>query len=133
MGDNIFYDLLGYFQIAQVAGFFDFHDEGVAMGQRRIQLEKLIKEFPDDPEVLYGLAMDSLSDGLWDQGIQEFKQIVLNCPSFIPAYLQLGQVYVRLGQEYEALEIYRQGIKIASRLGDEKSADEMRRFSDQLI
>jgi len=98
------------------------------MGQRRVQLEKLVKDFPDDPEVQYGLAMDSLSDGLWGQGIHELQSIIFNYPTFIPSYLQLGQVFVREGLEDKAIEIYGKGIKIAKEVGDFKSADEMARF-----
>ena len=105
---------------------------GCAMGNRRSQLEALLKEFPDDPEIYYGLAMDSINNGLVIQGIDELRSIVLKHPQFIPSYLQLGQALVREGQEDQAGDIYRAGIVVAKKVGAIQAADEMSRFLQQL-
>ena len=102
------------------------------MGKRRGQLEQLLKDFPDDPEILYGLAMDSVADGLDEQSVQELRSIVSLSPEFIPSYLQLGQALVRLEKDAEAAEVYLSGIKQARLVGNEAAADEMARFLDQL-
>jgi len=102
------------------------------MGKRRAQLEQLLVDFPDDPEIRYGLAMDSAGDGLDEQCVQELRSIVSLNPEFIPSYLQLGQALVRLEKDAEAAEVYRSGIKQARLVGNGAAADEMARFLDQL-
>jgi Tfp pilus assembly protein PilF len=102
------------------------------MGIRRSQLEGLLKEFSDDPEIYYGLAMDSINDGFLLQGIDELRSIVLRHPQFIPSYLQLGQALVREGQEDQAADVYRAGIVVAKKVGAIQAADEMSRFLEQL-
>lgn len=102
------------------------------MGGRRAQLEELLREFPDDPEILYGLAMESMSDGLFQQGIGELGRLVSGHPRHVPSYLQLGQALVREGMEEQAAEVYRSGILIAREAGSHAAADEMARFLDLL-
>lgn len=102
------------------------------MGQRRRQLEELLRDFPDDPEIIYGLAMDSIADGLFSQGVIELRSIINKHPNFIPSYLQLGQALVREGLEDQAAETYRDGIEMAKEVGATAAADEMSRFLEQL-
>lgn len=102
------------------------------MSARRIKLEQLRDQFPEDPEILYGIAMDSLGDECFQSAIIEFQGLLKSHPQFVPAYLQLGQLLTREMREEEASEIYKQGIAVAVSVGNRSAADEMARFLDMI-
>ena len=56
-------------------------------------------------------------------------------PEYVPAYLQAGQLLVRMGRAAEAaVEVFRHGIQVAKQQHDEHAAGEMESVSaaDQL-
>jgi Tfp pilus assembly protein PilF len=99
---------------------------------RRIKLEQLRDQFPEDPEIIYGLAMDTLGDENFQGAILEFQGLLHSHPEFVPAYLQLGQILTREMREDEASDVYRQGITKAVSAGNKAAADEMARFLDMI-
>ena len=51
----------------------------------------------------------------FQQAIASYEKIIQQQPDYIPAYLGLGGLFVEMGQEKEAIEIYRRAVKLNPR------------------
>lgn len=99
---------------------------------RREQLQALLADDPNDPFLRYGVAMEYVSEGDNVRAWQCLEDLIRVQPQYVPAYLQAGQVLVRLDREDEAREVYRAGIEVARKAHDAHAADEMERFLDAI-
>jgi predicted Zn-dependent protease len=99
---------------------------------RRQQLEAFLVDDPDDPLLRYGVAMEYVSEGDAETALRWLQELIGVQPEYVPAYLQAGQVLVRLDREEEARAVYRTGIARARKVGDAHAADEMERFLDAI-
>jgi cytochrome c-type biogenesis protein CcmH/NrfG len=104
----------------------------MAAKTRRQQLEEMIADDPNDALSRYFLAMDHAGAGENDAAWRRFEEMFALTPEYVPAYLQAGQLLVRMGRLAEAAEVFRQGITVARRLNDEHAAGEMEAFLQQL-
>jgi Tfp pilus assembly protein PilF len=96
---------------------------------RREQIEEMLKDDPDDDGFLrYCLAMEHLSAGNESAALAVFRALLEAKPDYVPAYLQLGQLLNRMGEEDEARAVYRAGIAVAQGKGDAHAANEMSNF-----
>jgi Tfp pilus assembly protein PilF len=102
----------------------------MAAKSRKQQLEQMLAEDPKDPFLRYGLAMEYVSEGDDVGAVERFGSMLADCPDYVPAYLQAGQVLVRLGRSAEAVNVFRKGIEVARRQGDLHAGEEMQGFLD---
>jgi len=99
---------------------------------RKQQIEELLQEDPNDPFLCYGLAMEHASAGD-DPGARGCLEDLLKVsPDYVPAYLQLGQALIRLGEDGQARQVLQAGIATARRQGDLHAAGEMEGFLDSI-
>src|SRR5438876_3634672 len=99
---------------------------------RRQQLEEMIGDDPTDALSRYFLAMDYAGAGENDEAWRRFEEMFARTPEYVPAYLQAGQLLVRMGRAGAAADVFRQGIEVARRRNDEHAAGEMEAFLQQL-
>jgi cytochrome c-type biogenesis protein CcmH/NrfG len=104
----------------------------MAAKTRRQQLEAMIADDPDDALSRYFLAMDYVAAGENEQARRRFEEMFALTPEYVPAYLQAGQLLVRMGRPAEAAEVFRHGIEVARRQNDEHAAGEMEAFLQQI-
>ncbi len=95
---------------------------------RKQQIEEMLADDPNDPFLRYGLAMEYVSAGDDEGAARCLHELLAADAAYVPAYLQLGQVLIRLGRTDEARTTYRRGIEVAQRQGDGHAAEEMQRF-----
>jgi len=89
-------------------------------------LREMHQKDPRDGFVAYGLAMElAKSPVTQDEAVRKFRELLENVPDYLPAYLQLGMLLVRRGEEASAKEVYRQGIALAARQGDRHTQGEL--------
>jgi len=84
-----------------------------------------IARSPSDPFPRYGLAMELKTRGDLDGAQAAFAELVDGFPDYVPTYLMAGGTLVALGRKTEAAEIYRRGIEVASRRGDQHARREL--------
>ena len=65
------------------------------------QIEEMLQEDPGDPFLWYGLAMEQLAAGEHQTALGTFDELRRRCPDYVPAYVQAGQLLVRLDREEE--------------------------------
>jgi Tfp pilus assembly protein PilF len=100
----------------------------VSSKSRKQQLEEMLADEPQDPFLLYGLAMEFVSEGDFETAVKHFRGLISADPTYVPAYLQQGQALQRLGRATDAVECYRRGIDVARARGDAHAAEEMSGF-----
>lgn len=95
---------------------------------RREQIEAMLKDDPDDGFLRYCLAMEHLAAGNDTEALTVFQTLLEAKPDYVPAYLQLGQLLNRMGEEDQARAVFRDGITVAQGKGDAHAANEMSNF-----
>ena len=91
---------------------------------RMAQIEALLADEPNDPELRYFLAMEHLSAGDEPAAAAKLRELTADS-DYVPAFLQAGQVLGRMGQVSEACAILRTGIDHARRQGNAHAQGEM--------
>src|SRR5438552_18146145 len=104
----------------------------MSVKSRKEQIEEMLLESPDDPFLLYGLAMENVSAGDDETALRTFSRLVQLDRDYVPAYHQAGQLLARRDRTDEAKTMFQQGIEAARRTGNEHALGEMQGFLDGL-
>jgi Flp pilus assembly protein TadD len=99
---------------------------------RKEQLQAMLADDPNDPELRYMLAMEHVSERDDDGAVRSFRELIAVAPNYPPAYHQAGQALQRLGRIDEAREMLRRGIPVAAAKGNQHAADEMQELLENL-
>ena len=99
---------------------------------RRQQLEAMLAETPEDPELRYMVAMEHVSAGDDLGAMRCFLELIQITPNYVPAYHQAGRALQRLNRIVEARTLLLKGIPIAQKLGDAHAAGEMQELLQSL-
>jgi tetratricopeptide (TPR) repeat protein len=102
------------------------------MNNRLEGLLNYYKKDPNDPFVLYGLALEYMSDNQLQKAEDFFHKLLEQNPDYVAGYLQYAQLKEKENKIEEARELYKRGIVAANRSGEKKSAKEMEDFLDDL-
>lgn len=105
----------------------------MSSSKRKQQIEALLAEDPSDSFLRYGLAMEYASEGNEEEALKQLQDLINQDASYVPAYLQAGQLLMKLDREKEAIATYRLGIAKAKEMGDDHAAGEMERFLDAIL
>ncbi|HUS33351.1 MAG TPA: tetratricopeptide repeat protein [Kofleriaceae bacterium] len=84
-----------------------------------------ISKSPTDPFPRYGLAMEHKGRGELDEAWRVFEELLAQFPDYVATYLMAGGTLVALGKKAEAAEVYRKGIEVAQRRGDQHARGEL--------
>jgi Tfp pilus assembly protein PilF len=104
----------------------------MAARTRRQQLEEMLAEEPNDPELRYMLGMEHVSAGDDAAAVRCFEELLRVDPTYPHAYHQAGRALVRLGKVSEAREMLRRGVPVARQRGELHAAGEMQEFLESL-
>jgi tetratricopeptide (TPR) repeat protein len=92
---------------------------------RREQIEEMLADEPNDPELRYMLAMEHVSAGDDAGAVRCFEELLRIEPAYPPGYHMAGQALLRLGRIEPARELLRRGVEAARRQGNLHAAEEM--------
>ena len=92
---------------------------------RIASFRSFIAKSPTDPFPRYGLAMELKGNGELAEAWAAFEELLGKFPDYVPTYLMAGGTLVALGRKDEAAEIYRRGIEVATRKGDQHARREL--------
>lgn len=84
-----------------------------------------IAKSPTDPFPRYGLAMELKGQGQLAEAWAVFEELLAEFPDYVATYLMAGGTLVALARKDEAAEIYRKGIEVAQRRGDQHARREL--------
>jgi Tfp pilus assembly protein PilF len=102
------------------------------MSERLTSLFELYKKDPNDSFVVYGIALEYISKGNYDEAEKYLSEIIAKDSDYLPAYMQLAQVKENLNKIEEAKDIYKKGIEIAKKNNELRTASEMEEFLNEL-
>jgi hypothetical protein len=92
---------------------------------RLATFRSFISKSPTDPFPRYGLAMELKGRGELAEAWTVFEELLAKFPDYVPTYLMAGGTLVALARKDEAAEIYRKGIEVATRRGDQHARREL--------
>jgi len=95
-------------------------------------LKSMLEKNPQDSFARYGLAMELVNRGELQQAMVEYRTLLEHNPNYAAAYFHGGQALEKLGQIEDARELYRKGIEITSRSGDQHTRSELQAALDML-
>jgi predicted Zn-dependent protease len=99
---------------------------------RKLQIEEMLAEEPNDAFLRYGLAMEFASAGDTTEALNQFRILVAATPDYVAAYHQAGQILIRIGDPVQARQMLTTGIAEARRQGNQHAAEEMLGLLDTL-
>jgi len=88
-------------------------------------LRQFIARTPADPFPRYGLALEHKNRGELALASAEFEALMTQFPDYVPTYLMAGGTQLALGDRAQAADIYRKGIEVAARRGDQHARREL--------
>jgi Tfp pilus assembly protein PilF len=88
-------------------------------------LKTFISRSPKEPFPRYGLAMEYKNRGELAEAWGVFSELMQQFPDYVPTYLMAGGILTALGRKDEAISVYRQGIEVATRAGDQHARREL--------
>ena len=96
-----------------------------AMNDRLEKLQKILERDPNDPFVLYGIALEHKKLGDAKSAIEFLDRTIAADSGYCYAYYQKGQVQESLGDGPGARDTYQKGIAAAQLKGDAHAAGEI--------
>jgi tetratricopeptide (TPR) repeat protein len=103
------------------------------MSTERLQkLQEMLQKQPDDPFLLYGIAMEYKKAGQTAEALAKFDRVLAVDPGYCYAYYQKGLVLEETGDINAARKTYQQGIDIAGQKGDAHARSELQAALDLL-
>lgn len=102
------------------------------MAGRRDKIQEFLKDQPNDPFLLYSLALEDVADGLEASAVERLDVVLGADANYVPAYLQKGLILSRLERYDEAQQVLEAGIPIAQQAGDGHAAAEMQGALDMI-
>jgi Tfp pilus assembly protein PilF len=95
-------------------------------------IKTLLEQKPGDSFLRYGLAMEYRNTGNLEAAMTEFHSLIAADPDYSASYFHGGQTLERLGRIDEAREMYKKGIAVTTRKGEEHARAEMQGALDLL-
>ena len=99
---------------------------------RLATLRNLLEQDPTNSFLRYAFAMELLNLGQLEQAIAQFEQLVNHDPNYVATYYHYGKTLEKLGRASQAAKIYRQGIQVASQIGNHHAKSELEAALEQL-
>ena len=99
------------------------------------RLEALLGMYEKDPKdsfLMYGIALEYLSAGNFEESENFFIKLLETDSKYVPAYMQYARLKENQNDIEGAKKLYQQGITIAIEAGDKHAAKEMEAFLDEL-
>ncbi|HZD04957.1 MAG TPA: tetratricopeptide repeat protein [Longimicrobiales bacterium] len=93
------------------------------MSDRTDALERLLESRPDDPRLLFGLALEYLKEGRVEDAVDALRRYLGRVDDEGNAWGRLGEALRALGSDDEARRAYREGVAAARRHGHPSMAE----------
>lgn len=103
------------------------------MSQQRIaSLQQMLQETPNDPFLLYALALEHRNTNQ-QQSLLLFRQLLQLHAQYLPTYYHAAALHAEMGLLHEAKSIYQQGIALAQDQQEAHTLRELRNAYQNLL
>lgn len=102
------------------------------MSDRKAQLQKMLEREPNDPFLLYGLALEHKKAGEPQPALELLDRVIGIDPLYCYAYFQAGQIRAAAGDLTGARAVLQRGVAAAVKKNDAKAQGELLGALDEL-
>jgi Tfp pilus assembly protein PilF len=95
-------------------------------------LRAMVEQNPQHGFARYGLAMEYVNTGDYENAIGEFRSLLEVDPNYAAAYYHLGRTYEHAGRIDDARSTYQRGIEVTRRTRDSHTQSELQAALDTL-
>lgn len=95
-------------------------------------LQRLLDKSPNDPDLLYGLAMEHSKAGRTDDACAHFDRCLAADPAYCYAYYHKARALESAGRIPDALATLRAGLAAAKAARDNHALSELSAYLDEL-
>ena len=99
---------------------------------RKQQIQAMLQDEPNDPELRYMLAMEYASEGDDAGAVRTFEELIAAVPDYAPGYHMGARALVRLNRIEDAKALLARGIPAALVKGNTHAAGEMQELMESL-
>ncbi len=96
------------------------------------QLLEYYNEDQNDPFIIYALANEYKSSEP-EKALYYFELLIVKFPDYVPTYYHLAQLYLDLGKEEKAKNIFETGITLATKKNDALALREIKNAYDEFM
>jgi tetratricopeptide (TPR) repeat protein len=104
----------------------------MASNNRVEALKAMLAQDPANAFARYGLAMEFMNTGQYQDAIEHFQALLSVNPTYAAAYYHGGRALEKLGEISAAKQMYRDGIDVTMRSGDAHTRAELQAALDLL-
>lgn len=94
------------------------------MNSRLEKLQEFLKETPNDPFLIYGIALE-YNNLDKNQAKIYFNKLLTEFSEYLPTYYHAGKLEEEFHNFEEAISIYKKGIELAQQQGDRHAKSEL--------
>ena len=100
--------------------------------KRLAQLRQFAEQDPNDPFPRYALALEYDAGTETARAAEMLEDLLAKFPRYVPAYQQLGTLYLKLERLPKARAVLQTGMIVARGEGDHHAAKEMEEALEEL-
>ena len=100
--------------------------------QRIAQLQQMLQDNPNDPFLLYAMALEHRTLDL-HQAQSWFDKLLQQHPDYLPTYYHAAALLTEQGQVQRAKLVYQQGIALAQQQNNAHTLRELRNAYQNLL
>jgi tetratricopeptide (TPR) repeat protein len=100
---------------------------------RILQILNMLEHSPNDCFLLHALALENIKKGDLMEAQHLFERVLSHDPNYVGTYYHLGKLLEAKGKKDKAINVYQEGIKIASLKSDFHSVNELRSALNNLM
>jgi tetratricopeptide (TPR) repeat protein len=102
------------------------------MTDRLESLLKLLEQDPNDIFTKYAISLEYTSKNNYQDAIKYLESIINQDKDYLAAYQQLGKILAITNNKQKSIDVYKQGVEVALRIGDKHAASNLKSLIDQL-
>lgn len=95
------------------------------MQTRKERLLEFLARDPNDSFTRYALALELANEGNTEEAILTFQLLLEMNPEYVGTYYQLAKLLEQKGENEKAIGIYKAGIAVAGKAGNQHAKSEM--------
>jgi Tfp pilus assembly protein PilF len=92
----------------------------------------MLAENPADSFLQHALALEYIKTGDDEKARDLFEDILNRDPGYIGSYYHLAKLQERLGETDQAVQVYKKGMEVAMKAGDNHAYGELRGAYEEL-
>ena len=96
-------------------------------------LIKFLEEDPSDAFTMYALALEFVKAGQHQSADETFDMLIKMEPGYLAAFYQYGKLCEMMDKKEKAIELYKQGMKLAKERNNTKTFNEIKEAFDMLV